>query len=224
MINVAALRLAMRNRALALVVATTGSASLASTANGFSRATGSFLSDGFEIGDEVLPSGFSNTERGIVEYVSATDLYIKGGRSAQGSASGRSLTVGLPAVRMWERLEPQNVDAAFADADLQGRPVIAEQMILAAGNRLTQGMMIEEGRYVLTWYFLDGYGTNAIDRSTLALRALFTPGTALLSGSDVVVRGDTITLPSQPQRIDGGWVAVNVSVPWRAQSTTAAAA
>jgi hypothetical protein len=101
-------------------------------------------------------------------------------------------------------------------------------MILATGNRHTFGTMLEEGRYVLTWYFLDGYGTNAIDRSTLALRQLFTPGTALLSGSpagsDVVVRGDTITLPSQPQQIDGGWVAVNVSVPWRAQSTTAAAA
>lgn len=228
MIDVAALRLAMRNRALALVVATTGSTSIASTATGFSRASGSFLSDGFEVGDEVLPAGFTDNTRGIVEYVSASALYIKGGRTAQASGSGRSLSVGLPALRLWERLEAQEVDTALADAELQGRPLVAEQMILATGTRHTFGTMLEEGRYVLTWYFLDGYGTNAIDRSTLALRQLFTPGTGLLSGSpagsDVVVRGDTITLPSQPQRVDGGWVAVNISVPWRAQSTTAAAA
>lgn len=224
MIDTKALRLAMRNRALTLVVATTGSTSLASTANGFSRSAGSFVDEHFEIGMEVTPTGFTDNTPGIVEYISATDLYIKGGRSAQASGSGRSLVVGLPALRMWDRLQAQENDTALSDADLQGRPVIAEERIPPIGYRNTLGSVIEEGRYVLTWYFLDGYGTNAIDRSEDALKALFTPGTPLLSGSDVVVRGDTWNLPQQPQRIDGGWLAINISVPYRAQSTTAAAA
>ena len=59
--------------------ASTGLASLAATATGFTRTTGSFLTDGFRVGQQILPSRFSNAAnntRSIVTAVTATTLTI----------------------------------------------------------------------------------------------------------------------------------------------------
>lgn len=59
--------------------ATTGLAELAATATGFTRTTGSFLTDGFAVGQQILPSRFSNAAnntRSIITGVTATTITI----------------------------------------------------------------------------------------------------------------------------------------------------
>jgi hypothetical protein len=53
--------LALRGRVLTLSVATTGTTSLAATATGYTRAAGSFVTDGFKPGMEVLAAGFATS-------------------------------------------------------------------------------------------------------------------------------------------------------------------
>ena len=59
--------------------ASTGLASIAATATGFSRTTGSFITDGFRVGQQILPSRFTNAAnntRSTVLAVTATTLTI----------------------------------------------------------------------------------------------------------------------------------------------------
>jgi hypothetical protein len=75
---------------------TTGSATLAATATGYSRTTGSFITNGFAVGDEITASGFTtaaNNGRSIVTAVTATDLTVTKAvpTVAEAAAAGRTL-------------------------------------------------------------------------------------------------------------------------------------
>src|SRR6185503_14232379 len=105
MIDTTAATLALRNRAIGLVVCTTGSTSLSATTTGYHRAAGSFITDGFQPGMETLPSGWSvtgNNARCVITQVTASDLTIDGGRSVEAAGSGKTIAVGLPGIRIWE--------------------------------------------------------------------------------------------------------------------------
>lgn len=85
-----------RAKALTLQVCTTGTMDLAATTTGYARATGSFISDGFEPGMQITPLGFVANTVDTILAVATLTLTTKSSRSAESSASGRSITVGLP--------------------------------------------------------------------------------------------------------------------------------
>lgn len=217
--NHRAIHLALRNRALALVVATTGVTNLEATATGYRRATGSFIAEGFLVGMEVTPAGFPQTAAGIVTGVTATDLQIKNGRAVAADAPGRSLIVGLPAVRLWDNLEAREGGVPVVGGPVSGRPYIASQYVPGAGSQLTGGPTATvdlTGLYVLTWYGLANTGPDAIEASVDALLALYPPtfATTLADGSVLRVQSKDIPMPGQIIPIAGGWAAKTIKVPW----------
>ena len=108
-VNHRAARLAVRGRLLSLpAVVTTGATTLTATATGFTRATGSFVADGFLTGMEIYPMGFTGTEPGVIEgQVSDLSIAVSGMRVAEAAGGLRLLSVTLPdaAHQAWENVE-----------------------------------------------------------------------------------------------------------------------
>lgn len=220
MIDTTATQLALRNRAIGLTVCTTGSTSLAQTPTGFSRLAGSFVTDGFKVGMEVTPTGFATAVVGIITAVAALALTVSGTRVADPSSAGRTISVGLPALRAFENTDFTRID---------GRPYLEEDFVPAPPFLLTanaaNGTLEETGLYVLKWYGLSNYGLSALRASTDALRALFAPGTSLAAGTDTVrISSRPGPYAGQILPVDGGWSVITLTIPWRAFSTNAIAA
>lgn len=220
MLDLTATTLALRNRAVSLMVATTGSTTLSATATGYARTAGSFVTDGFCVGMEITPAGFATNTVDIITGVTATDLTTKNARAVEVAASGRTISVGLPALRAFE-----NVDFT----PVSGRPYVEEDFIAATNTLLTtnasSGTLEETGLYVLKWYGLSNYGVSALRKSVDALKALFAPGTTVAVGSNTVrVRADVGPFTGQILPQDGGWSVLTLTIPWRAFSQNAIAA
>jgi hypothetical protein len=189
MIDHLANRLALRTLAASLSVATTGSATLSATTTGYARASGSFVTDGFVVGMEVTPVGFTELTPCVLTAVSALALTVDGGRAAEASGAGRSLTAGLPSLRAWE-----NVDTPV----VQGRWWVDEDYLPGPAGVVTLGPLAEiEGdpMYVLKVYGRAGMGAAALDKTTNALLSLFAPGKALALSTGDVLRVRTNPAP-----------------------------
>lgn len=232
-----AAHLALRNRALSLTVATTGSASIAATATGFMRTTGSFLSDGFAVGMEVVSSGFStsaNNGNGVITSVTATVMLVsmfvvavsngvttvtRPATVVEAEASGRTIAARLPSRRAFENNDFTRLSSI---------PFIEEDYVPATSSlsgTKNGGLVEETGLYVIRWYGLSGVGVSALRSSVDALKLLFAPGTNLTAGSHTVrVRTDTATQTGQILPIEGGWSVLTLTVPWWALSNNAIAA
>src|SRR5690242_16227481 len=107
-LDLLAVHLALRNRALAVSVTTTGLTSLAATTTGYTRVAGSFIADGFQVGMELLAAGFAGTGNAgykVVLGVSAGTLTVRSlpdATMATEAATGDEiLTVGLPILRAY---------------------------------------------------------------------------------------------------------------------------
>lgn len=205
--------LAFRARLATLAVCTTGSTTLAATASGYTRASGSFVDDGFAVGMELVPAGFASNAFGVVEAVSPLALAIRGGRGAETAGSGRSLTVGLP-----ERVIYEN-GPVFTP--VQGRPYVECQLLEQPASLLSfpaqGGTREERGLFVVRWYGVAGMGKLGIGRCVDAVKALFVPGQsfAVGDGTAVHVRGDVGPSSSQLQNRPAGFAVIAVSIPWR---------
>lgn len=217
MIDRRLLRLAFRARASSLVVATTGVTTLAATATGYTRTAGSFLTDGFLVGQDVTPSGFPQTDVGVITAVSALSLTIAGGRTVAAAMSGRSLVSGLPTMRAWQNIgltpivgRPYVVEALpFGGADLLGGSRVRTWP--ADGGRLQQ-----EGLSVWTWYGIAGVGSDAVDAGVTALMERFAPGTILTLPDSTSVRMRSDVAASAGDMIsEAGFARVTVTLPWR---------
>lgn len=217
------IRYALRNRALSLVVATTGVVALSATATGYKRAAGSFITDGFLPGMELVPAGFTQLAPAVVADVTASDMTIAGGRAIQGVAGGRSLMVGLPTVRTWENDETVDGSLPTGAGAIPGRPYLEEELAVSTKVLRTtraNGLVETRGLYVLRWYGLDNTGPDAMDVETDALVALFAPGDAFALATGVLrIRTDVAPIPSQLQRTDSGWCVKTVTIPWHFETT-----
>lgn len=215
MINHLAIQLALRAKLLTFpTIATTGSATLSATATGYARLTGSFITDGFYPGFEVAPSGFTQTEVGTVIGVTALALTIFEGRTVQSSASGRTLSVGLPSMRQWENV-------AFTPVPM--KPFIEEQYAPGPTGKFTLGALGQ--LELLPMYFPRihvpaGYDISAGAAYADTLLTLFAPGTAIAVGSDTLrVRGDSGPYRGQAIQSEPGFSVVPVNVPLRMYTT-----
>lgn len=220
MIDQVSALLALRARMLTTVVATTGSTTLSATATGYTRASGSFVADGFSVGMEIVPAGFAANPVEVVQFVSATTI-TTGSHAAQTAGAGRSLTAGIPALRAYENV---------TIIPMSGRPYIEESFVPATSSIQTfpanGGQVEETGLYVIRWFGISGAGTSGIRKAVGALKSRFAPGTAwtLADGSVLRIRGDVGPSAGQLIRIDGGWTALTLTIPWRARSRNAVAA
>ena len=149
-----------------------------------------------------------------------TTLTTANARTAEASASGRTIAVSLPATRAWENI---------GVAPTEGRPWIEEDYVPATNTLVTlpasSGTLEETGLYVLTWYGLSDRDTGSIRSCVDALKALFSPGTTVTAGSNIVrVRTDTSVRASQLIPQGNGWTACVLTVPWKTRTTNAIAA
>jgi hypothetical protein len=202
-------RLAARTRLLTLAVCTTGATDLSATAAGYARAVGSFLTDGFAPGMQVTPSGFTQTDTGVVSAVTATLLTIAGGRTVQAVGAGRTVACLLPASRAWE-----NVDYT----PTTGVPWVEEQYTPGPVQQIgahSQGDVYAWPMYFVTFYAPSNMGVGALDGYAGAALALFPPGQplALTGGDGLVVRRNPAPYAGQIMFPMAGWAAVQVTLP-----------
>lgn len=221
MINHAAVHLALRNRAFAAVAATTGSTTLGASGSTFTRAAGSFLTDGFTVGHEIAGAGFSaaNNAPAVVLGVSALVLTVNRTLGTQVGSGSRTLSAGVPALRAKENVP-------FTD-DVTGRLYWREDFVPATRRTVTYGgradsLEEETGLYVGKVYGLAGQSVEGVRDIAHAVLLQFTPGLDLDAGSDVVwIRGNPAPWPGQVTPTDTGHAYVTITVPWRATSRAA---
>jgi len=234
MISHTANLLALRSRLAGLVAVTTGATTLSATATGYARAAGSFVTDGFVVGMELAASGFTsaaNNGPGLVRAVTALTLtvdaysvtaaagpegYTVAARTlvVEGAAAGRTLAVGLPALRAWE-------NASVAPA--AGKPWVEEDYLPGPVTTLTVGPLARLEalpQYVVKLYGPQKTGATALYRLADAVLALFPPRTALtLAGGDVArVRTDVAPYRGQLVQDTAGFAVVVITIPLRIET------
>lgn len=206
---------AARAQLITLSVATTGSISLSATATAYVRTTGSFLTDGFYAGMEILAAGCTvagNNGTAVVRAVSALTLTVTRALTVEAAAAGKTLTVGLPAGREWE-------NEAFTPTT--GAPYVEEELVPGPMDQITLGKTNGELEltplYVVRVNVPEGVGTDAVRAYTDALLKLFKPhSTMTLTNGDVLrVRGDPAPYPGQLIQRKSGWATVPVTIPLR---------
>lgn len=216
MIDHGALKRALRTRLRTLSVCTTGSVTLAATATGYSRASGSFLTDGFRVGMELVPTGFSDSAAKTIRAVSALAITTEPAPTATNvAASGRTLAVGLPASVAYENVAHTPPDTPA--------PWVGEQYLPGPMARITMGpsgLLEVLPLYIVTVYTAIAIDTAALDAYLAALLNHFAPGTPipLDSGDFFTVRGDPA--PFQGQVLsDGTGARVACTIPLRHRTT-----
>ncbi len=202
------IQLALRTRAKQLSLVTTGSVTLAATATGYSRSSGSFLTDGFVVGMEVTPSGFASNVVGTITAVAALTLTINGGRTVESAGAGRSLAVGLPADVAWENIP-------FSATT--GKPYIGEQYAPGPQSQITVGPLGTirmSGLYVLDVYVPANTGISADGKYSKGLKNLFPPRYAITLSNGDVLRVNHNPAPYRGQRrqpVPGySWIPVTI--------------
>jgi len=216
MFNHTAAVLALRAHLLTLSVCSTGSASLAATATGYTRTVGSFVTDGFVVGAEVVPAGFTDTTPRTITAVTATIMTVSGAVTAQSAAGGRSLSVTLPTQRAWE-----NVDFT----PTTGSPYVTEEYLPGAAQKITIGPFgeIEALPIYLPRIFVpSNTGRAAVSQYADAVLALFAPETTITVGADSLrVRGDVAPFLGQLLNLDAGFAVIPITIPLRYRTPNA---
>lgn len=197
--------------------ADTGGATLAATGSTYTRAAGSFITDGFRVGMEVTPVGFSDLTRRTIRQVTALTLTVDSAPTAQTVTTGRALLVGMPATRTYE-----NVDAAASI--VQPAPWTAETLLpgtLVQDTIGPLGWMEQTAIYQWTFHVTADAGPSALDRYADAMMVHLAPRLALTTddGTVVRVRSDvgvqrSPVLPSDT----AGYASVSVSFPVRVRT------
>ncbi len=178
------------------------------------RASGSWTDDGFYPGMEVDASGFADSANNGLSVVKvATDLVLTVDEdlSNEASASGRSISVGLPS-----RIAPENVE--FTPDE--GKPYVEESFIPGPTTQETVGPggdIEADPLYVVRLFVPADYGPESLHLYGDALVALFASRTAMsLTNGDVLrVRTNPGPFRGQLLQLKPGWATVPVTIPLR---------
>ena len=210
---------ALRTKLLTLSVATTGATSISATATDYQRAAGSFITDGFRVGMEVVGTSFSNSENNaakVITAVAASTLTCAG--NVVESAGTRTLTVGVPATRAWLNSEP--VDATGAPSTItEGTPYLEEEYLpgpMARESLGTNGELEVLPQYVPRIFVPANQGAAAAMKYADAMLTLFAPSTSItIASGTMTVRGDVAPFAGQLTQASPGWAVVPITVPLR---------
>ena len=210
--------LAARSRALTVAVCTTGSTTLAATGSTYTRAAGSFITDGFREGMEVTPAGFSDTTPRVITSVTATVMTVNGTPTAQVAASGRTLSVGMPTTFVSE--------GKLLKTRVTGVPHVVEFYV--PGGAAKRGVGANGYVELLPTYGLqlwgpDDTGAGALASLADALLRHLKPETQLTLGSGEIALVRTQPAPSAAPRtrLDDGWSVITLSFPLRLTTSNA---
>lgn len=206
---------ALRARLLTVVVVTTGDTALASTGNGYTRAAGSFITDGFTRGMEVVPAGFANNDPAVIKTVSDLEITtFQDGRPIEAAAAGRSLTVGIPEIRGWENVEMKPIDSRwYIEEDYLPGP----SRYISAVRR---GLVMHQPTYVLRVSGLAGLSISALYDVSGSILEVFPPLLALElpDGNHIRVRGDQAPYKGQVYPGEAGRAGIVITIPLWAQT------
>lgn len=186
MIKHVAVQYACRTLVQTLSVCTTGSVTLTATTTGYTRAAGSFVTDGFAVGMEITPTGFASNPVDTITWLNATTITTQSSRTAE-SALTAQLAVGLPRTGVWENLSA---------SPSVGQPWWQEQYLPGPSPRQTTlgatGWLEYFPVYGVVLNVPRESGFLAASSYADALIGLFAPGTVLTpsDGSDARVRRD----------------------------------
>lgn len=217
-LDLRAAKLGIRARVLATVVASTGSITLTATTSGYTRDAGSFITDGFVVGLEVTPLGFSANTVDVIDSVTDLTITTKRARAAQASGAGRSLTAYLP------QTHALNGDTVQLRP---GYPAWREEFVPAPPETITMspngGRTNDSGLYFATLILGQEYGDLAMDAMTSAILARFTSGTQIAADDAVLwVPWRNGASPGQLKPYDTPGVNYQqIRIPWNAQSRAA---
>lgn len=214
MIDHQALQLACRTKLATLSVATTGSISMSVASGKYTRATGSFLTDGFKAGMEITPTGFTGTGNNtvcVVTAVAALTLTVNRTLVTEGAAAGKTIACAQPTGFATENMPYQPV---------AGYPWIEEQMLSGPVNAVTVGALAwleHDPLYVLQVHVPEGTGIGAVNAYADKIITLFAPRTSLTMSTGDVARVRTRPGPfrSQVRQFRTGYATTTVSVPLR---------
>jgi len=213
-INHKAIVTALGDHLLDLSVCTTGSITVTVTSTAYTRASGSFVTDGFEPGMEVAGTGFNESENNSAKTilgVSALSLTCSG-LTAEGAGS-RTLSVGLPAGQAWENVHYEPTT---------GDPWIEENYLPGPMEQITLGSFGELEvfpTYVIKVYTPINVGMSAIRSYVDAILSHFAPRTELtVANHAVMVRTQPAPYSGQILRLDSGFVVCPVTVPLRVRT------
>ena len=215
-VNNATIRLALRGRLLTLPVCTTGSTTLAATTTGYTRASGSFVADGFRAGMEVTPSGFTANPVSVITSVTASTITVADARAAQNSGAGRTLTVALPTGQAWEDVKFQPIAR---------KPFIIEQYLPGPAELITlqpSGSVEYLPQYVVQVVTPQFTGGSAAYAYADAILRHFPVGLVLTAsdGAEVRVRGQPAPFASQMLPYTDGSMVITVTIPARVHLTS----
>lgn len=185
--------LAMRANLLTAVAAETGVMTLAATVDGYTRTAGSFITDGFCAGMEVVPDGFADNTVANIESVTALKITIDAARPAESEAGSRSLTVGMPVLRAWENVENQRI---------AGRWYLREEYIPGAGEVIGVGPTSKVEYiplYILHVEGLADVDVTALFRVVQSILDAFPPMLAIVLDNNDIVRVRTMPAPYASQ-------------------------
>lgn len=219
---------AMRAHALSLTVATTGAISIAANVaagveqtSAFVRTSGSFRDDGFEVGMEIESIGFGPTNNVVAVVTDVEDLKLSTDATLipEATAPGRTITAGLPKIRVWENL-PATEEGKPINGPVPGRPYFEERYIFGTTQQITLGPHAEiqcEPMYAPLVWVPENVGSRVAHRYVNALIRHFAPGTALMlqNGDTLRVRRDTGPYPGSLQNAKPGFAVVPVTFPFR---------
>lgn len=204
--------LAIRNRAMTVVAATTGLISLAATADGFVRSTGSFVAENFAAGMEITPNGFPSNAVLVVREVSPLTLYTTTAPTIATADVNRSITAAFPTVfgRENKIITPPTDGRGYAEESFEELTQRTTALSVDAPREFTGNM-----RFV----FHAKADTGMLGLRTLAeeARDLFPKGWSqtLADGSIVRTRNDFLPTARHVGVLETGFSAYVVTIPWR---------
>jgi len=198
------LRAAVRERLLTVTEVDVSVGSITASGGVYTRASGSWITDGFRIGQEVTVSGLSGGN-GVVRVRSLTALALTTTGTASGSGTGRFL-VALPQGRAWEG---QGVYRPTL-----GQPYISEAYVPASSARVSQGsptpVIQHDINANVTLFYPASEGTEAVERMAGAIQAHFMPKATKLVRDNVGAR--VVDVRRSSVMLDGDWLSVGVTI------------
>lgn len=210
-------RLVIRLQLDTIVVHTTGPlTTIAVAAAGYTRSAGSFLTDGFAVGDELTVSGAAlaaNNTVAVATNVTAGLLSVDRVRTPAAAGPAITIQAKLPSIRVYEGIE------GTALAPL--RPYLKERLTPISSRRQTIGpvaLVRHLGAVLWDLYVPAGNGTDAADRMADAFITAFWDGLVLSNGTQrVTIRGSS----RSAGLLDPQWYHVPLLVQYQADTINA---